>query len=198
MSASFQRDSSPTPTSFQHLLAWIDEGADSGGEKYLQMRQRLVLYFDRKDCPCPDDLADETLNRVARRLEEEGTITGAHPARYCYIVAKFVLLEHRRSPHYRQMSLDTRHEPGDPAFNDQPAAEDSAKRHQCLDVCLEKLNAEDRDLILEYYRGEQRAKIDRRRRLAARLGVTANALSIRACRIRNRLEECVRECCANQ
>jgi hypothetical protein len=61
------------------------------------MRRRLVLYFQRKRCVTPDDLADETLNRVTRRLEEEGRITDAPPARYCYIVARFVLLEHLRS-----------------------------------------------------------------------------------------------------
>jgi hypothetical protein len=37
-------------------------------------------------------------------------------------------------------------------------------------------------------------KIALRRKLAARLGVTMNALSIRACRIRDRLEACVRAC----
>jgi hypothetical protein len=36
------------------------------------MHHRLVAYFDRKNCSSPADLADETLNRVARRLEEEG------------------------------------------------------------------------------------------------------------------------------
>jgi len=61
-----------------------------------------------------------------------------------------------------------------------------------LEQCLERLPAADRELIFEYYRGEQRAKIDNRQRLAARLGVSTNALSIRACRIRQRLENCVR------
>ena len=80
----------PTRSALEHVLTWLDEGVDSGGEKYLEMRRRLVSYFDRKRCLSPDELADETLNRVARRLEEEGAITDA-PARYCYIVAKYVL-----------------------------------------------------------------------------------------------------------
>jgi hypothetical protein len=54
------------------------------------MRRRLVQYFDRKNCLRPDELADETLNRVARRLEEKGGITDTPPARYCYILARFV------------------------------------------------------------------------------------------------------------
>src|SRR6202021_4073757 len=60
------------------------------------MARRVVCYFGHKQCVAADDLADETLNRVVRRLEEEGTITDATPAHYCYIVAKFVFLEHLR------------------------------------------------------------------------------------------------------
>src|SRR5512138_849956 len=82
---------------FQRLLEWLDEGLNSDGRKYLEMRRRLVAYFERKNCPYPDELADETLNRVARRIEEEGTIEGDAPARYCYITARFVFMEHLRT-----------------------------------------------------------------------------------------------------
>src|SRR5258708_38252920 len=71
----------------------------------MEIRRRLVLYFDRKNCAAPDDLADETLNRVARRLAEEGAITSGAPAHYCYIVARFVFLEHLRKQE-REVSLD--------------------------------------------------------------------------------------------
>jgi hypothetical protein len=56
------------------------------------------------------------------------------------------------------------------------------------------MQPENRELILDYYRGEQRAKIERRSELATRLGLTMNALGIRACRIRSKLETCVRTC----
>src|SRR5262245_51894182 len=82
-----------SPSAFRRLMEWLDAGVYSGGQSYLEIRQRLVAYFDRKNCATPEELADETLNRVARRLEEEGNITGDAPARYCYIVARFVLLE---------------------------------------------------------------------------------------------------------
>ncbi len=60
-----------------------------------------------------------------------------------------------------------------------------------LDRCLQQLNEYDRALILEYYAGNQQERIERRRALAARLNLTLNALSIRACRIRDRLEKCL-------
>lgn len=191
----------PTPQAFRHFLAWLDEGVDSAGERYLEMRRRLVAYFDRKRCLSPDELADETLNRVARRLEEQGAITDVVPARYCYIVAKFVFLEYLRRAEAGHVSLGGATSHGSPADLAAPPASDVEREAQqtlldCLDECLRQLGAADRDLILEYYRGEQRAKIECRRQLAARSELTANALSIRACRIRDRLETCVKACSA--
>jgi DNA-directed RNA polymerase specialized sigma24 family protein len=201
-----KRDWITTPQAFERLLAWLDEGGDSDGEAYLQMRRRLVLYFQRKRCLTPDDLADETLTRVTRRLEEEGRITDATPARYCYIVAKFVLLEHLRDPEVRQVrELDVPEQVRDPRDPREPGpgAVHGETTHdermlECLDRCLAGLEPGDRTLILEYYRDEQRARIDRRRQLAANLGVTANALAIRACRLRDKLERCVRACRAGR
>jgi len=93
-----KRDWQPDKAAFDRLLAWLDEGTDSRGERYLEMRERLVDYFGRRSCHSPEDLADDTLNRVARRLEETGSIDDVVPARYCYIVAKFVFLESLRRP----------------------------------------------------------------------------------------------------
>ena len=52
-------------------------------------------------------------------------------------------------------------------------------------------------MVIGYYYGEQRAKIENRRRLASKFGLTMNALSIRTFRIRERLEICVRRCIKN-
>jgi len=166
------------------------------------MRRRLVGYFDRKRCPSPDELADETLNRVARRLEEQGAITDAPPAKYCYIVARFVFLEYLRGPERGLASLtaqpDAQFSAIDPAgvAGADPDAEAREGLLDCLDRCLQELSADDHTLILEYYRGDQAEKIAHRRELAARLSLTPNALSIRACRIRDRLESCVGACAA--
>ena len=189
-----------TPGAFANLLSWLDEGGDSGGERYLEMRRRLVSYFDRKNCVAPEELTDETLNRVARRLEEEGSITNTLPAQYCYIVAKYVFLEYYRRSDRSQVSFDDLSRSGRVAPDAAAASdleEDRASKEKmlgCLDHCLENLDPDNRDLIIQYYRGEQRTKIENRRAAAARLGITMNALSIRAFRLRDRLEACVRKC----
>jgi hypothetical protein len=47
------------------------------------MRRRLVAYFDRRNRPGADELADETFNRIASTLEKTGLIATRPPARYC-------------------------------------------------------------------------------------------------------------------
>jgi DNA-directed RNA polymerase specialized sigma24 family protein len=198
--AQLKKDWTPNPEAFRQFLSWLDEGVDSNGERYLEMRRRLARYFDRRNCSSPDDLADETLNRVARKLEEKGEIVGASPAHYCYIVAKFVFLEFGRRSEQNQTSLDAAQSSGrviaSLAVPFRPSVDAIAKERlfDCLERCLSKMQPENRELILDYYRGEQRAKIERRSELATRLGLTMNALGIRACRIRSKLETCVRTC----
>jgi DNA-directed RNA polymerase specialized sigma24 family protein len=185
---------------FHCLLDWLDEDGASEGEKYLEIRRRLVCYFDRKNCFSPDELADETLNRVARRLEEEGAITDTPPARYCYIVAKFVFLEYVRRAEHKQVSFDSLSGSGYPAsrfaapFHTEDTQCQKERLFDCLERCLQHLGPGAAELICEYYHGERRTKIENRRALAARLGLTINALTIRACRIRDKLEACVSKC----
>ena len=205
--AELKEDWALNPESFRKFLNWLDCGADSGGEKYLEMRARLVRYFERRNCPGSGDLADETLNRAARKLEEKGEIASASPAHYCYIVAKYVLLESSRRADRNFKSLDET-QGGITSFasaglsqlhaNKEEEVAERERMAACLDRCLAGLVAEDRELILDYYRGDKRDKIERRAKLAERLGLTANALSIRACRIRDKLECCVATCRENE
>jgi len=186
-----------TQLAFTRLLAWLDDGVHSNGERYLEMRRRLVSYFDRRNRPAAEELADETLNRVARTLAQTGAIATKPPARYCYVVAKFVLLEDLRRER-RHVPLDeTWHV--DSARPAPRAVPDSGvmlkeQRLDCLDRCLQELKSEQRELIVEYYADDRRQKIERRRDLATRLGITMNALGIRAFRIRDGLMACVESC----
>jgi len=47
---------------------------------------------------------------------------------------------------------------------------------------------------MEYYCDEKRVQIDRRKDLAARLGLRRDALANRAQRLRDKLEQCVTRC----
>jgi DNA-directed RNA polymerase specialized sigma24 family protein len=185
-----------TPRAFNRLLNWLDDGTNSEGEKYLEMRRRLIAYFDRKNCCPPDDLADETLSRVARRIDEEDFIESETPARYCYIVARFVFMENLRSTERNDEMLDEMRRQAGRGDHAAEAYEKREKRLSCLDRCTGKLEPSNCALIISYYFGNGRVKIGNRRALADSLGITMNALSIRACRIRDKLEVCVRQCAA--
>ena len=193
-----KKDWTLTASAFHRLLHWLGGATDSGGHSYLDMRQRLVAYFDRKNCAAPDELADETLNRVARRLEEEHGIISDSPAHYCYIVARYVFMEYLRGIQKNEVPLDrVLRQPVAESLTASESEDERVNREKllsCLDHCTEKLLPLNRDLILSYYYGERRVKIENRRALAAQLGITVNALSIRACRIRDKLEDCVVNC----
>ena len=157
------------------------------------MRRRLVAYFDRKNRRSPDELADETFNRIGWILTKDGSIATTPPARYCYAVAKFVFLEDVRRDR-THVSFDQSLAADGWAWRVTPAEPDEGlaireQRFDCLDRCLQALKPEQRELIVEYYRDTGQQKIRRRREMARRMGITMNALGIRACRIRRALEE---------
>jgi DNA-directed RNA polymerase specialized sigma24 family protein len=199
----FREERILTQVVFSRLLEWLDDGVDSQGETYLEMRRRLVSYFDRRNRPAADELADETLNRIARTLEQSGVIATRPPARYCYVIARFVLLEDLRR--------ERRHVPLDEPRTIEASRgrrlgiveldlASSIREHrlECLDRCLDELKPAQRELIVEYYQDSRRQKIDRRRNLAARLGISMNALGIRVCRLRDGLMTCVEGCRKDQ
>lgn len=188
----------PSASAFARLLTWLDGGIDSQGQKYEEMRNRLVAFFDRKNCHAPDDLADETLNRVMKWLEEHNRSYDDEPAKICYNTARFVFHESLRKPEH--LSADISELPKPPAVDPrqltalEEEAEAKEKRLSCLQTCSQKLPTDDRELIVRYYYGEQRVKLDNRKALAAERGMTANALNIKACRIRDKLRACVTTC----
>ena len=196
-----QEEPTLTEAAFARLLTWLDDGTDSDGERYLEARRRLVAYFDRKNRPAPDSLADEALNRISRTLEKSGAIATTPPLRYCYVVARFVLLEDLRRERRHVRFDDGRHASAitsSASADANDAAFVHERRLECLDGCLRKLKSEQQALIVDYYGDARRQRIERRRDLAFRLGITMNALGIRAWRIRAALENCVGACCKSR
>jgi DNA-directed RNA polymerase specialized sigma24 family protein len=68
---------------------------------------------------------------------------------------------------------------------------DIADLEDCLHSCLQKLSAEQRELIMAYYAKEKQAKIDHRLELARSLGISVKALRVKVFRIRLSLEHCI-------
>lgn len=121
------------------------------------------------------------------------------PAKHCYTVARFVLLEDFRREH-KQLHLDKTSWSSvvttTSARSLEPAGsiEIQEQRLECLERRLQELSPEQRALVIEYYRDARGQRIERRREMAKRLGITMNALSIRVSRIRAALEASVESC----
>lgn len=171
----------------ERLLALLDSDRDRAGRKYQQLRRRLVRLFEWRGARFPEDLADETIVRVARRLEEGVEIRAEDPFRYfcgvAHLVFKEVLRERKRERHLQ----DPANWP--PRHAEDPEPDD--ERMGALQECLDRLASDHRELILDYHEGERRERIENRRVMADRLGIPLNALRIRVHRIRSKLERCV-------
>lgn len=185
-----------TQDAFDMLLGWLDPDRDRAGQKYEQIRLRLIKIFTCRGCCDAEDLADETINRVVARVEGITASYDGNPVRYFYGVAQKVHLEYLRLRLAKQAEVDLEAAADSGNAGSDPGAEDPA--YECLEQCLDRLPENSRKLVVEYYQQEKHAKIDHRRVLASELGIAVNALRIRAHRIRRTLELCVRNCVAQQ
>ena len=167
---------------FDALLTWLDSDREQAALKYEKIRRALIKIFTGRGCVEPEDLADETINRVTSKLKEiEKDFTGDR-TRYFFGVAKMVHLEHLR----RKIPQVVPAPPNDPNRIE--------LEYSCLERCIDRLNKDDRDLLLQYYGAGGRNETERRRALAEERGIGPNALRIRVYRIRQTLKECVEKC----
>lgn len=177
-----------TPEAFHKFLSCLDPNLEKAGEKYETIRQTLIKFFDWRGAHFPEDCADETLNRVTRKIDEGDTIQDV--TTYCHGVARLVFLEKLKSPDRKRTDFEELPQ----AALTAPEAEEPDARQECFNHCLRALPQENQQLILHYYQDEKRNKINNRLSLAERLGIPLNALRSRAQRIRDKLEQCVRQC----
>jgi RNA polymerase sigma factor (sigma-70 family) len=171
-----------TQEAFTKFLVWLDPNPNQAGKKYEDIRRKLIKIFTCRGCNCPEDLTDETINRVIHKVQEIGDTYVGDPALYFYGVAHNVHLEYlRKKPDFQP-----------PPSIDGPSR--TEEEYECLEQCIASLPQRSRELVLQYYQEEKREKIDLRKQLAQQLGIPLNALRIRACRIRMNLQTCVFQC----
>jgi len=168
-----------TQEQFDRLLTWLDPDREAAGTKYEWLRKRLIKIFASRGSHIPEDLADRTMNRVAWKLPEIQAAYVGYPAPYFLSVARYIFCEslrEERSSVIRMPELV-------------PPNGDVERDLEILQECVEKLPPADRVLLLSYYEQDGQGKIDHRKQMAEQLGVCMNALRIRICRIRLRLQE---------
>ena len=176
-----------TAQAFEGLLARLSPVRHAAAEEYEALRGRLIDYFQWRGSDDPESRADETLDRVARKLAEGEPVEHVH--RYAHGVARLILLESTRERQRERAAFAEWHV----AAAAEPTALTKA-RAECLDRCLRALPLDQRSVIVEYYRGEGRLHLAARKGLAERLGITYGALKLRAHRARIQIEKCLEAC----
>jgi RNA polymerase sigma factor (sigma-70 family) len=171
-----------TEEGFSKFLAWLHPNRDRAAEVYEKIRRRLIKIFICRGCTMPEDLTDDTISRVVRKVQDIADTYVGERIPYFIAVAYKVHLEYLRKK---------------PLPQTLPFPESSSRAEaefECLEDCLEHLTPRSRQLVLDYYREEKHEKIIHRKQLADKLGIPLNALRIKACRIRAKLEMCVIAC----
>ena len=164
------------------LLTWLDEDRERAGHLYEKIRWRLITIFAARGCPVPEELADETTDRVARRVADIAQNYTGDKARYFFGVANNVHHEYLKRPAPPEMTeLDE-------------GESDKERLHYCLEQCLSRLPEADREMILRYFAHEKGTKVDLHKQLAAELGININTLRLRVLRTKQKLQPCVERC----
>jgi len=179
-----------TEAGFNKLLEALDLDRQRAAEQYEHLRRSLIRYFDWRGCLESERDADETIDRVIRKLSEGPGVDDLHT--YALGVARNVALESLRTQQKENALIDL-----SPA-SDSTLDEESELRFDCFENCLGGLATTKREFILEYYEGTKRTKILNRQKLADRLGIPIGRLRVQAHRIREKLENCIAHCLSSK
>jgi DNA-directed RNA polymerase specialized sigma24 family protein len=172
----------PSEETFEKLLRWLDPDRDKAGENYEKIRLRLIRIFTCRGCGDVEDLADETINVVASKVDWLIENYHGEPALFFYGVAKNIYHEQfKKKP--------------PPPLPPPPDVTQAEQECSCLEECLnQQLTVSDRQLVLRYHEKEKQEKIRLRKQIASELGITVNALRIRVHNIHSRLRPCIEQC----
>lgn len=176
-----------TQEKFAKFLAWLNPVEEKAGEEYERLRFRLITFFSSRKCRFPEELTDETINRVVVKIEDKKI---EKKLAYCYGIARNIFLESLRKEKTHENIDEMQIEEKDDDEND-----DSGYK-KCLDKCLNKLTKESRELILDYFSESKQAKIDLHKKMSAALNISQTALRMKILRIKKKLKICIEECIA--
>jgi len=173
-----------TPEKFDALLQWLNSDPTTAGQEYVSIQRGLIAMFAAKGLFDAEGLADEAINRVADRLPEIGPDYDGKPVHYFRGVARNIIFEAKRRKEIATDVLPER--PTKPI--------DVSDEYNCLIRCLTFLSAKDRNLILDYHVYEGHDKVVNHLAMAEENMTSISNLRVKAYRIRERLEKCMKGC----
>jgi len=185
-------------------LRLFDPDPVRAAAKYADLFRRLVKFFEWRQCRSPEDLAQETMSRALAKIPSV-TIVALDPAAYFFGFAKNLVREDRKGARRDERRIARLDQDRSPSQEEDGPAWPGEEEHlgaigvlpdsladlhrlddrKTLQLRLQCLPAADRKLIVQYCLRDHRG----RGLLAEELGMTRNALSVRAHRIKRRLVE---------
>jgi hypothetical protein len=186
------------------LLARLHPDPVEAAEAYRDLQQRLVRFFNLTAASDPQQLADETIKRLAQRAAEDAAAVPSDNANDSAlsvgqpsIIRSSGALAFGVAREILQEDL-SRIQPNDQAVREWIARTTNApdpnreRRQAILRSCLSRLSPERRRLLETYYGWSPSNKAEHHLQLAQSLGLNLDALRHRVLRSRVQLESCVR------
>jgi DNA-directed RNA polymerase specialized sigma24 family protein len=164
--------------------------ARSPGAAYERVHERLVRFFRAKGSMHAEELADATFDRVAEKLGRETLVDVRNPVGYVLGVARLIWLEYVKLEMAQRRRLDNY---AVTCASDDDEMATTERDVALLDHCLAELPADQRTLLIHYYRGRGQARIARRQELVRELQLNPGLLRTRVHRLRAQLERRVNE-----
>jgi DNA-directed RNA polymerase specialized sigma24 family protein len=179
----------PGVDALEGLLARLAPERDAAGLEYGRLHRRLLAFFESHGSAEPGRDADETLDRLARKLRE-GHVIRDVPA-YLHGLARNVLRETWRRARREEGVRDT-------LRIALPSPPTDGRLWRCFDRCLAALEPDRAELLVAYYSAARSSNRAWRAELAASRGLSLNALRIRVFRAREALRESLARCLAER
>src|SRR5579864_4944658 len=138
---------------FDHFLRRLDPDRSRAGEKYEELRRRLIKFFEWNSCFPAEDLVDETFDRAAEKLEDMQVLDVVG---FAWGFAKHIRQEaHKRAERIVPISdlpkgQEFIAQEKSPEKAVQEQLEDE-RRARCLRLCLQRFSLPDRELFLKYH-----------------------------------------------
>jgi DNA-directed RNA polymerase specialized sigma24 family protein len=172
------------------LLFKLSSDPLEAGARYEALRSRLIIFFTRRRLDFPEDLADQVLDRVVKRLEENTPIASGEA--FALGVARHVAQEQAKKPiQYQELNERVFHNIVDDSSTSIEESGTEEERILQLERCLKRLTHQEVALLKRYYLAASGNRIEIRRSLAGELLQSPAEIRQRVFLLRRKLRQCI-------
>jgi len=185
----------------EQLFPYLDTDEQRAWERYGIICRKLMTFFENKKNVDPVDCTIKTFHRVLKNIDNGKIDQIPIFDKYFLEVAYYIFKESGREV---TVSIEVLTPPQMPVTDPEYEEEENREREKkeqrldCLDQCLKRLKENERELIIDFYKGSGTERKKIRKNLARKFNITRNALRIKANRLRDKLRECLYNCLGQQ